>query len=96
MHATVRRYDGVAASPHDIMRTGQQIARVLGQLPGFVTYLVWEGEDGVLASLTIFETREDREAADRWLASAAGAPFEAGVGRPVELSAGKLIVQRGL
>lgn len=96
MHATVRRYDEVAASPHDVLHTGHEIARVLGHLPGFVTYLVWEVEDGGLVSLTIFETREDSEVADRWLASAAGAPLSARVGRPIELSAGTLIVQRGL
>ena len=58
MHATIRRYEGV-----DATRTNEVAAKVnetlvpqLRELPGFAGYYLIEAGNGVLSSLSLFET----------------------------------------
>jgi hypothetical protein len=63
MHATIRRYEGV-----DVARTNDVIGSVnetlvprLRELPGFSGYYLVEAGNGVLSSVSLFETREQTD-----------------------------------
>jgi len=63
MHATIRRYEGVDAS-----RTSEVASKVndtlvpqLRELPGFSGYYLVDAGNGVLSSLSLFETREQAD-----------------------------------
>ena len=60
MHATIRRYEGV-----DTTRTNELVGKVnetlvpqFRELPGFAGYYLIEAGNGVLSSLSLFETPE--------------------------------------
>jgi len=63
MHATIRRYEGV-----DATRTSEVASKVndtlvpqLRELPGFSGYYLVDAGNGVLSSLSLFETREQAD-----------------------------------
>jgi hypothetical protein len=63
MHATIRRYEGV-----DAARTSEIVGGVnetlvprLRELPGFSGYYLVEAGNGVLSSVSLFETREQTD-----------------------------------
>jgi hypothetical protein len=75
MHATVRRYEGV-----DVTRTaeltkkvGDELIPTLKKLPGFEGYYLIEAGDGVITSLSLFETAvqadESTRVAGNWIKS---------------------------
>jgi len=75
MHATVRRYEGV-----DVSRTaeltkkvGDELIPTLKTLPGFDGYYLIEAGDGVITSLSLFETAaqadESTRVASNWIKS---------------------------
>ena len=67
MHATIRRYEGV-----DAARTNELTAKVnetlvadLRKLPGFAGYYLIEAGEGVISSLSLFETAEQAEESNK-------------------------------
>ena len=63
MHATIRRYEGV-----DTTRTNEVVSNLnetlvpqLRELPGFSGYYVIDAGNGVLSSISLFETPEQAE-----------------------------------
>jgi len=70
MHATIRRYEGV-----DAARTNELVGGVnetlipqLRELPGFSGYYLIEAGNGVLSSLSLFETSDQANEATRFVA----------------------------
>ena len=59
MHASIRRYkvntDAVAALA---VRVEDGFIPIISRLPGFVSYMVVDGGDGIVASISIFESEE--------------------------------------
>jgi hypothetical protein len=60
MHATIRRYEGV-----DTTRINEVVRKVdetfvpqIRELPGFAGYFLMEADNGVLSSISLFETSE--------------------------------------
>jgi hypothetical protein len=96
LHATICRYDGVTASIEAVMRAGRQLASALSTAPGFVSYAVLDAGGGVLVSVTVFDDRTTLEAAEqiivRWVAEHMAALLPC----PPEITAGEVIVQRGM
>ena len=71
MHATIRRYEGV-----DQNRTVELTGKVnetlvprLEELPGFAGYWLIEAENGVVSSLSLFETPEQGKESSKFVAS---------------------------
>ena len=73
MHATIRRYEGV-----DTTRINDVISRVdetfipqIRELPGFAGYFLVEADNGVLSSISLFETPEQmdesRKLVSKWI-----------------------------
>lgn len=62
MHASIRKYrvnsDAIAALA---VRVEDGFVPILNKLPGFVSYMVVDAGDGVVASISIFENEEAAE-----------------------------------
>jgi len=69
MHASIRKYrinsDAIAALA---VRVEDGFIPIISRLPGFVSYMVVDGGDGIVASISVFE---DEEAAEQSNAAAA-------------------------
>jgi hypothetical protein len=63
MHATIRRYDGVDATRMNEVagKVNETLVPQLRKLPGFAGYYLIEAGDGVLSSLSLFETSNQAE-----------------------------------
>ncbi|HWN22554.1 MAG TPA: hypothetical protein VNP93_11315 [Gaiellaceae bacterium] len=60
MHATIRRYEGVdAARTNEVVeQVNETLVPQLRELPGFSGYYVIDAGNGVLSSISLFETPE--------------------------------------
>jgi hypothetical protein len=96
LHATICRYDGVTASIDAVMRAGRQLASALSEAPGFVSYAVLDAGDGMLVSVTVFDDPTDLAAADQLIVRWVAEHLAALLPRPPEVTAGEIIVQRGM
>src|SRR5690242_7931515 len=58
MHATLRRYEGVdrARSEELTLKASQSLVPRLSELPGFNGYYLIQADDGVLTSVSLFDT----------------------------------------
>ena len=63
MHATIRRYEGVdAARTNEIVGgVNETLVPRLRELPGFSGYYLVEAGNGILSSVSLFETREQTD-----------------------------------
>jgi hypothetical protein len=63
MHATIRRYEGVDAARTDEVsaKVSETLVPVLSKLPGFAGYYLIEAGNGVLSSLSLFQTPEQTD-----------------------------------
>jgi hypothetical protein len=69
MHATIRSYQGV-----DQSRTAELTAKVnqallpkLSELPGFAAYYLVDAGNGIITSVSLFETREQGEESTKFV-----------------------------
>ena len=94
MHATIRRYEGV-----DAARTNEVSAKVnetlvpqLRKLPGFAGYYLIEAGDGVISSLSLFETAEQAEESNKivstWITDE---NFASAIPNPPKITSGKVV-----
>lgn len=60
MFATIRRYEGVDQdrTTEITTRVNETLVPKLGELPGFVGYYLVDAGDGIVSSISLFETRE--------------------------------------
>jgi hypothetical protein len=74
MFAIIRRYEGVdSARTSEITgKVNETLVPELSKLPGFAGYYLIEGDNGVLSSLGLFETREQADESSKlvtkWIA----------------------------
>jgi hypothetical protein len=94
MHATIRRYEGV-----DAARTNELTAKVnetlvadLRKLTGFAGYYLIEAGDGVISSLSLFETAEQAEESNKivstWITDE---NFASAIPNPPKITSGKVV-----
>jgi len=94
MHATIRRYEGV-----DTTRTSELAGKVneklvpeLRELPGFAGYYLIEAGNGVLSSLSLFETPaqadESTKLVAKWIADE---NFSMAIPNAPKITSGKVI-----
>jgi heme-degrading monooxygenase HmoA len=62
MYTSIRRYDGVTDADEVVRRAIGEFAPLLAERTGFQGYWVVKGGDDVVASITVFETREQADA----------------------------------
>ena len=58
MHTVIRRYEGVEATTEVARRAVEEFGPLLRERPGFQGYYVVDAGDGVLATITAFDTEE--------------------------------------
>ena len=63
MQAIIRRYEGVDAARTDevVERVNEMLVPQLRELPGFSGYYVIDAGNGVMSSISLFETPEQAE-----------------------------------
>ena len=58
MHTVIRRYEGVEDTSEVARRAVEEFGPMISDRPGFQGYWVVDAGDGVLATITVFETEE--------------------------------------
>ena len=58
MYTVIRRYEGAEDSTEVVRRAVEEFAPMLRERPGFQGYYAVDAGDGVLATITVFETEE--------------------------------------
>jgi hypothetical protein len=97
MHATVRRYEGVDKSRTDELtkRVGESLLPRLSKLPGFSGYYLIEAGEGVMRSISFFDTSaqadESTRVAATWLRDE---KLETALPNPPKISGGEVIVHK--
>jgi hypothetical protein len=96
MHATIRRYEGV-----DTTRINDVVSRVdetfipqIRELPGFAGYFLMEADNGVLSSISLFETPqqmdESTKLVSKWISDE---NFGRAIPNPPKITSGKVVAQ---
>jgi hypothetical protein len=73
MHASIRRYEGLdpASVEQIIQRAGEGFVPIVSEVAGFVGYYIIDAGDGVLATISVFESEaaaeESNQAAASWV-----------------------------
>ena len=99
MHATIRRYEGV-----DTTRINDVISRVdetfipqIRELPGFAGYFLMEADNGVLSSISLFETSEQADESNKlvknWISDE---NFSNAIPNAPKITSGKVLAQSKL
>jgi len=94
MHATIRRYEGV-----DTTRTNEVVSNLnetlvpqLRELPGFSGYYLLDAGNGVMSSISLFETHEQtQESANlvaKWITDE---NFNTAIPNPPKITSGKVV-----
>ena len=58
MYTVIRRYEGAGDSAEVVRRAVEEFAPMLSDKPGFQGYWAVDAGDGVLATITVFETED--------------------------------------
>jgi len=94
MFATVRRYEGVdeRRMSEIAKRVEQSLMPRLTQMPGFGSYCLIESGEGIVTSVTVFETSEQAEESTRlaakWLKDE---KFDSALPNAPKISSGKVL-----
>jgi len=79
MYGAVRRYEGIINNAEAARLVGESFVPLLENVPGFIAYYWIDAGNGVMASLSLFESHEgaDRsvQIAQAWVAENAPALF---------------------
>jgi heme-degrading monooxygenase HmoA len=96
MHAAIRRFQITAGAVDALVRTARALTATLSEIPGFISFVMLETDDGGLTAIFIFEDRAGLEAADQ-ATTAWAAQHSVSENRPaLPLMRGQIVVQRGL
>ena len=96
MHATIRRYEGVdAARTNEIVGgVNETLVPRLRELPGFSGYYLVEAGNGILSSVSLFETREQTDEStklvDKWVTDE---NFSQAMPNAPKITSGKVVAQ---
>jgi hypothetical protein len=97
MFATVRRYEGIAASDKDELtkKVGESLAPRLSKMPGFSGYFLIDTGNGVMSSIGLFETstqaNESTRVASEWVRDE---KLETILQSPPKVTGGEVIVHK--
>ena len=96
MHATIRRYEGV-----DTTRINDVVSRVdetfvpqIRELSGFAGYFLMEADNGVLSSISLFETSEQADESSKlvkhWISEE---NFSKAIPNAPKITSGRVVAQ---
>jgi len=99
MHATIRRYEGVDTSRiNDVVsRVDETFVPQIRELPGFAGYFLMEADNGVLSSISLFETSEQADESNKlvknWISEE---NFSKAIPNAPKITRGKVLAQSKL
>jgi hypothetical protein len=99
MHATIRRYEGVDTSRiNDVVsRVDETFVPQIRELPGFAGYFLMEADNGVLSSISLFETSEQADESSKlvknWISEE---NFSKAIPNAPKITSGKVVAQSKL
>ena len=96
MYARISQYGAVDWSLEELRRVGRQLSVALGTAPGFVSYAVLDVGNHALASVCVFDTREQLEEGLRVLQAWSSAHPSWPLRLADSTTTGEVIVQRGM
>jgi hypothetical protein len=96
MHATIRRYEGI-----DMTRMNEIVGKVnetfipqVRELPGFAGYFLIEADNGVVSSISLFETSEQADESTKlvknWISDE---NFSRAIPNAPKITSGKVVAQ---
>jgi hypothetical protein len=97
MHATVRRYEGVDVSRTDELTTkvNENLIPSLSKLPGFSGYYLIEAENGVMTSISLFDTSEHGDESTRLVSNwVRDEKLEGALPNPPKITVGEVIARQ--
>jgi hypothetical protein len=65
LYVTIHNYKVGSGRPLDVAMEAEAFLGLAGSIPGFRAYYMIDGGDGLIGSVSIFETREGIEECDR-------------------------------
>jgi hypothetical protein len=93
MYASIRRYQATATVDELVQRVNEGFLPLISQAPGFLAYYVVEAADGMVASISLFETQAGAEASNQLAATWVSENLARMVASPAEVTAGEVRVQ---
>jgi hypothetical protein len=97
MYASIRRFEGIDESrTAEITRTAnEKLIPRLSELPGFSGYFLFEPANGVLTSISLFETSSDLDESNRISAKIVqDENLEKAMPNPPKITSGKLMTHK--
>ncbi|HZO27683.1 MAG TPA: hypothetical protein VFH48_17030 [Chloroflexota bacterium] len=91
-YAVIRRYTGLDPRSIDVVarRVNEELVPILSQLPGFVAYFALHTGGDVVASITVFEDRDQADESTRRVAAWVKEHLSSLVPNPPQFTAGKV------
>ena len=99
MHATIRRYDDVDTSRINeiVGKVDETFVPQIRELPGFAGYFLMEADNGVLSSISLFETSEQADESNKlvknWISEE---NFSKAIPNAPRITSGKVVAQSKL
>ena len=97
MYATIRRYEGVDESRlvEISKKANEDLIPRLSELPGFSGYFLFEPADGVLTSISLFETSSNLDESNRIAAKVVQEEdLQRLMPNPPKITSGKLLAHK--
>jgi hypothetical protein len=96
MHASIRRYEGLDPGSVDqiVQRAGEGFVPIVSGGAGFVGYYIVDAGDGVLATISVFESQGAAEESNKAAASWVKENLAALVPNPPQITAGEVRVHK--
>ena len=92
-YLTVRRYDGVTDSKEAARRVKEEFIPMISKLPGFISYYWVDEADGVMVSVSVYETREAEEESNRIAADFVKKHIAPLLPNPPQITAGQVVAR---
>lgn len=97
MYATIRRYEGVdeSRSAEITKKANENLIPRLSELPGFSGYFLFEPVDGVVTSVSLFETSSNLDESNRLAAKVLQEEnLQSVMPNPPKITSGKLMAHK--
>jgi hypothetical protein len=92
-YLTVRRYDGVPNSKEAARQVQEGFIPLISKIPGFISYYWVDEADGVMVSVSVFETREAEEESNRLAADFVKQHIAPLLPNPPQITAGQVVAR---
>ena len=93
MYASVRRYK-VSSVDEAMQRVNEGFVPLISKGPGFIAYYALDAGDGVVASISLFETQAGAEESNRMAANWVKENIAPLISGPAEITAGEVKVHK--